>query len=40
MISIDEIVENRNINSEIEALTRVEPGQVIVDIRAPQEQEP
>ena len=39
MISIDEIVENHNINSEIQALTRVEQGQAIVDIRAPQEQE-
>jgi thiamine biosynthesis protein ThiI len=39
VISIDEIVENRNINSEIEALTRVGDNQVIVDIRAPQEEE-
>jgi len=39
VIGIDEIVENRNIHSEIQALTRVEVGQVIVDIRAPQEEE-
>ena len=39
VISIDEIVENRNINAEIEALTRVEPNQTLVDIRPPREQE-
>ncbi|MBR9883022.1 MAG: tRNA 4-thiouridine(8) synthase ThiI [Oceanospirillales bacterium] len=39
VISIDEIVENQNISSEIEALTRVDANQVIVDIRAPHEEE-
>ncbi|WP_432697686.1 tRNA uracil 4-sulfurtransferase ThiI [Marinobacterium sp. YM272] len=39
VISIDEIVENQNINSEIQALTRVEANQVIIDIRAPHEEE-
>jgi thiamine biosynthesis protein ThiI len=39
MISIDEIVENRDINAEIEAMTRVEPNQTLVDIRPPREQE-
>lgn len=39
VISIDEIVENHNIHCEIQALTRVGENQVIVDIRAPHEQE-
>lgn len=38
-ISIDDIVENHNINAEIEAMTRVEPNQTLVDIRPPREQE-
>ncbi|WP_027855785.1 tRNA uracil 4-sulfurtransferase ThiI [Marinobacterium litorale] len=39
VISIDEIVENHNINAEIEALTRVADNQIIIDIRPPQEEE-
>ncbi|SEG58956.1 tRNA uracil 4-sulfurtransferase ThiI [Marinobacterium lutimaris] len=39
VISIDEIVENQNINSEIQALTRVDANQSIIDIRAPHEEE-
>ena len=39
VITIDEIVENSNINADIEALTKVGENQVIVDIRAPQEEE-
>ncbi len=39
VIRIDEIVENQNINSEIEAMTRVAEHQTLVDIRPPREQE-
>lgn len=39
VIRIDEIVENQNINSEIEAMTRVAEQQTLVDIRPPREQE-
>lgn len=39
VIRIDEIVENRNINSEIEAMTRVADHQTLVDIRPAREQE-
>lgn len=39
VMAIDEIVENANINADIEALTRVEDHQVVVDIRAPHEAE-
>lgn len=39
VIAIDDIVENSNINSEIEAMTRVEGNQTLVDIRPPREQE-
>ncbi|WP_286236862.1 tRNA uracil 4-sulfurtransferase ThiI [Neptuniibacter halophilus] len=39
VISIDEIVEDVNIHAEVEALTKVQPNQVVVDIRAPHEQE-
>lgn len=39
VIRIDDIVENQNINSEIEAMTRVADNQTLVDIRPPREQE-
>jgi len=39
VIAIDDIVENSNINSEIEAMTRVEHNQTLVDIRPPRAQE-
>ncbi|WP_420554434.1 tRNA uracil 4-sulfurtransferase ThiI [Neptuniibacter marinus] len=39
VISIDEIVEDVNIHAEVEALTNVGANQVVVDIRAPHEQE-
>ena len=39
VIAIDDIVENHDINAEIEALTRVEENQTLVDIRPPREQE-
>jgi thiamine biosynthesis protein ThiI len=39
LIRIDEIVENRAIHAEIEAMTRVEPHQTLIDIRPPREQE-
>ena len=39
IISIDDIVENHNINAEIEAMTRVDPNQTLIDIRPPREQE-
>lgn len=39
MISIDDIVEDVNVNAEIEALTKVSENQVIIDVRAPQEVE-
>lgn len=39
VISIDEIEEDVNIHAEVEALTKVEENQVVVDIRAPHEQE-
>ena len=38
-IVIDEIIENLDIQSEIEALSKVSDNQVIVDVRAPVEQE-
>lgn len=39
MISIDEIVEDVNSHAKVEALSKVSPNQIIIDIRAPQEQE-
>ena len=39
VISIDEIVEDINVHAEVEALTKVGANQVVVDIRAPHEQE-
>ncbi|WP_415899196.1 tRNA uracil 4-sulfurtransferase ThiI [Neptuniibacter sp. QD48_11] len=39
VISIDEIEEDVNIHAEVEALTKVADNQVVVDIRAPHEQE-
>ena len=39
VISIDEIIEDVNVHAEVEALTKVGPNQVVVDIRAPHEQE-
>jgi thiamine biosynthesis protein ThiI len=39
VISIDEIVEDVNVHAEVEALTKVGANQVVVDIRAPHEQE-
>lgn len=39
VISIDEIVEDVNIHAEVEALTKVADNQIVVDIRAPHEQE-
>lgn len=39
VISIDEIVEDVNVHATVEALTKVEDNQVVVDIRAPHEQE-
>ncbi|MFW1676691.1 tRNA uracil 4-sulfurtransferase ThiI [Pontibacter sp. JAM-7] len=39
VISIDDIVENMAVHAEIEALTKVGENQVIVDVRAPHEQE-
>lgn len=39
VISIDEIVEDVNVHAEVEALTKVADNQVVVDIRAPHEQE-
>jgi thiamine biosynthesis protein ThiI len=39
VISIDEIVENQNINSEIEAMTRVADNQTLIDVRPPRDQE-
>jgi len=39
MITIDDIVEDVNVNAEIEALTKVSENQVIIDVRAPQESE-
>lgn len=39
VINIDEIVEDVNVHATVEALTKVEEHQVIVDIRAPHEQE-
>ena len=39
VISIDEIEEDVNIHAEVEALTKVAENQVVVDIRAPHEQE-
>ena len=37
VISIDDIVEDVNVNAEVEALTKVSANQVIIDVRAPQE---
>ena len=39
VISIDDIVKNVNAHADVESLSKVEPHQVIVDIRAPHEQE-
>ncbi|MCV6588131.1 MAG: tRNA 4-thiouridine(8) synthase ThiI [Marinobacterium sp.] len=39
MISIDDIVEDVNVNTEIEALTKVSENQIIIDVRSPQEAE-
>lgn len=39
VISIDEIVEDVNVHAQVEALTKVGENQVVVDIRAPHEQE-
>ncbi|PSL11975.1 [ThiS-adenylate] sulfurtransferase [Marinobacterium halophilum] len=39
VISIDDIVENRNIHGDIEAMTRVEAHQTLIDIRPPRDQE-
>jgi thiamine biosynthesis protein ThiI len=39
VISIDEIVEDVNVHAEVEALTKVDVNQIVVDIRAPHEQE-
>jgi thiamine biosynthesis protein ThiI len=39
VISIDEIEEDVNVHAEVEALTRVSANQIVVDIRAPHEQE-
>ncbi len=39
VISIDDIVENVTVHTDIEALTKVGENQVIVDVRAPHEQE-
>ncbi|WP_299183680.1 tRNA uracil 4-sulfurtransferase ThiI [uncultured Neptuniibacter sp.] len=39
VISIDEIEEDVNIHAEVEALTKVADNQIVVDIRAPHEQE-
>ncbi len=39
VISIDEIVEDVNVHAEVEALTKVGDNQIVVDIRAPHEQE-
>ena len=38
-ISIDEIVEDVSVHAQVEALTKVEENQIVVDIRAPHEQE-
>ncbi|PIE24955.1 MAG: tRNA 4-thiouridine(8) synthase ThiI [Neptuniibacter caesariensis] len=39
VVNIDEIEEDVNIHAEVEALTKVTENQVVVDIRAPHEQE-
>ncbi|MGH1462830.1 MAG: tRNA uracil 4-sulfurtransferase ThiI [Neptuniibacter sp.] len=39
VINIDEIVEDVNVHAAVEALTKVADNQVVVDIRAPHEQE-
>ncbi|QEQ95745.1 tRNA uracil 4-sulfurtransferase ThiI [Neptunomonas concharum] len=39
VLIIDEIVENLNVQTEIEALSKVSDNQVIVDVRSPVEQE-
>ncbi|MBY4675676.1 tRNA uracil 4-sulfurtransferase ThiI [Marinobacterium arenosum] len=39
VISIDEIVEDVNVNAQVEALTKVAANQVIVDVRHPHEAE-
>ena len=39
VMSIDEIVQNLDVQSDIEALSKVSENQIIVDVRAPAEQE-
>ena len=39
VIAIDQIIENLDVQSEIEAMSKVSENQVIVDVRAPNEQE-
>ncbi|MDO6455282.1 tRNA uracil 4-sulfurtransferase ThiI [Neptunomonas phycophila] len=39
VVAIDEIIKNLDIQSDIEALTKVSENQIVVDVRAPHEQE-
>ncbi|BBB28612.1 tRNA uracil 4-sulfurtransferase ThiI [Neptunomonas japonica] len=39
VIAIDQIIENLDVQSDIEAMSKVSENQVIVDVRAPNEQE-
>ncbi|MGY8871121.1 MAG: tRNA uracil 4-sulfurtransferase ThiI, partial [Pseudomonadales bacterium] len=39
VIAIDQIIENLDVQNEIEAMSKVSENQVIVDVRAPNEQE-